>query len=185
MKNILFLFTLLLLFGCGADKVKHPAPSANPDAHAGHNHAAGDHAGHDHATDKPNPHIITNPDGTVHVKGDMTAFLVGLWEVDYAIVGAATKVDSRYKGAWIDMKRDFSFTSGIYDQQTNSGTYKYQSEPVRLLNFTFDKEEKLLPSEAKVQGYAIKLVLLGKTPMEGKNSQIKIGQTSAKPSRPE
>jgi len=92
MKNIFLLFSLLLLISCGSDRVKHPAPSANPDAHAGHNHGADD------------SNITTNSDGTVHVKGDMTAFLVGLWEVEYAIIGTVTKIDARYKGAWIEMK---------------------------------------------------------------------------------
>ncbi len=178
MKNILFLLSLLFLISCGSDKVKNPAPSANPDAHAGHDHGADPH---NHATDNPN--IVTNPDGTVHVKGDMTAFLVGLWEVEYALVGSTPKVDNRYKGAWIEMKPDFTFTTGIYDQQTNKGTYKFQSEPTRMLRFSYDKEEKLLPTEAKVQGYAVQLVLSGETPMDGKQSQIKIGQTSKKPSR--
>jgi len=181
MKNILLFLTLLLLVGCGSEKVKNPAPSANPDAHAGHDHAGHDHAGHDHAADNPN--ITTNSDGSVHVKGDMTAFLVGLWEVEYAIVGSTPKVDARYQGAWIQMNGDFTFTTGIYDQQTNKGTYSFQSEPERLLRFKYEKEEKLLPSEAKVQGYAVQLVLLGETPMEGKQSQIKIGQTSKKPVR--
>ncbi len=181
MKNILLLFALFLLVSCGTDKVKHPAPSANPDAHAGHDHGSGDHAGHDHASDNPN--IITNPDGSVHVKGDVTAFLVGLWEIEYALIGAKPKIDERYKGAWIDMKPDFSFTSGTYDTQTNKGTYTFQDEPDRLLTFNFEKEEKILPTESKVQGFAIGLVLLGKTPMEGKNSQIKISQTSKKPTR--
>lgn len=181
MKNILLLFTLLLLVSCGPEKVKHPAPSANPDAHAGHDHGAGDHAGHDHGDG--NEHIVTNPDGTVHVKSDMTAFLVGIWEVQYALVGSSQKIDPRYKGAWIEMKGDFTFTTGIYDQETNKGTYKFQPEPDRLLTFSFDKEEKLLPAEAKIQGYAVQLVLNGNTPMEGKQSQIKIGQTSKKPAR--
>jgi len=176
MKNTLLLLSLLFLIGCGSDKVKNPAPSATPDAHAGH-----DHAGHDHAADNPN--IVSNPDGTVHVKGDVTAFLAGLWEVQYAIVGAVAKVDARYKGVWIEMKPDFTFTTGIYDQQTNQGTYKFQSEPNRLLSFSFDKEEKLLPTEVKVVGFSTELVLMGVTPMEGKNSQLKIGQTSKKPSR--
>lgn len=174
MKNIIFLFFLLLLASCGSDKVKHPAPSANPDAHAGH-----DHAGHDHASDNSN--VVTNPDGTVHVKGDMTAFLVGIWEVQYALIGSTPKIDARYKGAWIEMNGDFTFTTGIYDKETNKGTYKFQAEPDRLLSFEFEKEEKLLPSEAKVQGYAVQLVLLGETPMDGKQSQIKIGQTARKP----
>ena len=191
MKNILLLFILLFLVSCGSEKVKHPAPSASPDAHAGHNHAPGDHAGHNHAPGdhaghnhaQDNPNIVTNPDGSVHVKGDITAFLVGIWEIQYALIGATPKVDSRYKGAWIDMKPDFSFTTGIYDKVTNNGTYKFVDEPKRLLTFDFEKEEKLLPAESEVQGYGVGLVLLGKTPMEGKNSQIKIGQTSKKPSR--
>lgn len=181
MKNLIFLFFLLITASCGSDKVKHPAPSANPDAHADHDHADHDHAGHDHAADNSN--IVTNPDGTVHVKGDVTAFLVGLWEIEYALVGSTPKVDTRYKGAWIDMKGDFTFTTGIYDKVTNKGTYKYQAEPVRLLNFSFEKEEKILPSEAKVQGQGMQMVLLGETPMDGKQSQIKLGQTSKKPTR--
>ena len=113
----------------------------------------------------------------------MTAFLVGTWEIEYALIGSTPKVDSRYKGAWIEMQPDFSFTTGIYDTETNKGTYKFESEPKRILTFNFEKEEKLLPTDAEVQGYAIGLVLLGKTPMEGKNSQIKIGQTSKRPTR--
>ena len=196
MKNITLLLSLFFLFSCGPEKVKHPAPTANPDAHAGHDHTGHDHTGHDHAGhdhakgdhsahnhESDNPNIVTNPDGTVHVKGDPTAFLVGLWEVEYALIGATPKIDDRYKGAWIEMNGDFTFTSGIYDKQTNQGTYKFQSEPNRLLSFTFDKEEKILPAEAKVQGYAVSLVLLGETPMDNKQSQIKIGQTSKKPSR--
>ncbi len=188
MKNVLLLFTLFLLVSCGSDNVKHPAPSANPDAHAGHNHAPGehghdhDHSGHAHAQDNPN--IVTNPDGSVHVKGDITAFLVGTWAIEYALVGSTPKVDSRYKGAWIEMEPDFNFTTGIYDQVTNKGTYKFVDEPERLLSFDFEKEEKLLPSEAIVQGYAIGLVLKGNTPMEGKRSQIKIKQTSKRPTKP-
>lgn len=189
MKNSLILFALFLLVSCGSDKVKHPAPSANPDAHAGHNHAPGEHAGHDHdhaghAHAEDNPNIVTNPDGTVHVKGDITAFLVGIWEVQYALIGATPKVDSRYKGAWIDMKADFSFTTGIYDQVTNKGTYKFVDEPKRLLTLNYEKEEKIMPSEVEVKGYAVGLVLLGKTPMEGQNSQIKIRQTSQRPTKP-
>ncbi len=187
MKNILLLFSLLLLVSCGSDKVKHPAPSASPDAHAGHNHAPGEHAGHDHAGHdhaEENPNIVTNPDGSVHVKGDITAFLVGIWEVQYALIGATPKVDSRYKGAWIDMKPDFSFTTGIYDQVTNKGTYKFVDEPKRLLTLDYEKKEKIMPSEVEVKGYAIGLVLLGKTPMGGQNSQLKIRQTSKRPTNP-
>ncbi len=171
MKNIFLMVSLLFLIGCGSDKVKNPAPSANPDAHAGHDHG------------QENANIVTNADGTVHVKGDKTAFLVGIWEVEYALIGATPKVDARYKGAWIEMNPDFTFTTGIYDQQTNQGTYSFEAEPNRMLRFAYDKEEKLLPSEAKVRGQAVQLVLLGETPMDGKQSQIKIGQTNAKPSR--
>ncbi len=126
---------------------------------------------------------MTNPDGTVHVKGDITAFLVGLWEIEYALIGATPKIDARYKGAWVDMKGDFSFTTGIYDKETNKGTYKYQAEPERVLSFSFEKEEKILPTKAKVQGEGMQMVLLGETPMAGKQSQIKMGQTSKKPTR--
>lgn len=171
MKNIFLLFSLLLLISCGSDRVKHPAPSANPDAHAGHNHGADD------------SNITTNSDGTVHVKGDMTAFLVGLWEVEYAIIGTVTKIDARYKGAWIEMNPDFTFTAGIYEQQTNKGTYKFLSDSVRILRFSYDQEEKLLPNEATVKGHSTELLLLGETPIDGKKSQIKIKQINEKPSR--
>ena len=181
MKNIALMLSLLFLISCGPDKVKHPAPSSSPDAHAGHNHAEDDHSGHDHQADNPN--IVTNPDGSVHVKGDPSAFLVGLWEVEYALIGATPKVDARYKGAWIEMNGDFTFTTGIYDQQTNQGTYKFQTEPERTINFSFQKDEKIMPSKAKVQGYAVQLVFVGETPMDNKQSHIKIGQTSKKPSR--
>ena len=107
MKNITLLLSLFFLVSCGPEKVKHPAPSSKPDAHAGHDHSGHDHSGHDHSGHDhsghdhkaDNPNIVTNPDGSVHVKGDVSAFLVGLWEVEYALIGATPKIDDRYKGA--------------------------------------------------------------------------------------
>lgn len=170
MKNVLFLFTILFTIGCTNDTTKHPAPSASPDSHAGHNHGESEN-------------IIKNEDGTVHVKGDPSAFLVGLWEVEYALVGSTPKTDFRYKGAWIDMKGDFTFTSGTYDEQTNQGTYTYTSEPDKIIKYSFDKPDKILPTEAKVKGYAVSLLLMGKTPPDGKKSQIKIRQTNKRPAK--
>jgi len=170
MKNIFLLFAVVFLISCGNDTTKHPAPSASPDSHAGHDHSSSEN-------------VVTQADGTVHVKGDPSAFLVGLWEIEYALVGSTPKADIRYKGAWIDMQADFSFTCGVYDEQTNTGTYTFTSEPVKTVEFSFEKPEKLLPKKVEVKGQAVSLVLIGKTPPDGKNSQLKIGQTSKRPSK--
>jgi len=170
MKNFFLLFSILFLISCANDTTKNPAPSASPDNHAGHDHSNSDN-------------IVTQADGTVHVKGDPSAFLVGLWEVEYALIGSTPKADARYKGAWLDMQPNFTFTSGVYDQQNNQGTYTFTSEPVKTVQFNFEKPEQILPAKAEIKGHAVSLVLLGKTPPEGRNSQVKIRQTNSRPKK--
>lgn len=174
MKNLLCLLCLLAFVACKKDVVKNPAPTADP--HAGHNHAPGEHH---HGSDN----VTTNADGTVHVKGDRTAFLVGLWEFQYVLVGATPRPDKRFMGRWIDMKGDFTFTSGQYDQQTNSGTYSYtdQGNPTIVLN-PEKQEEGLLPNSAEVK-YSGGMVWIGEVPAEGKLAQYKLSQTGTKPTK--
>jgi len=93
MKKV-FTITLLafLFFACQSD-TQQTASNETADAHAGHDHD--DHAGHDHGAPK-------------HHKASSLSPYIGKWTYYHAI-----KDTDYYKGRYIDLKGDGTFTSGI------------------------------------------------------------------------
>ena len=87
--------------------------------------------------------VTTNSDGTVHVKSNHSAFLVGMWQYGFFIGPDSEK--EKYKGRWIKFNRDDTFVSGQYEEETNKGTYVcllYTSPSPR------DRQKSRMPSSA-------------------------------------
>jgi len=125
-------------------------------------------------TTKPaTPTTTKNPDGTVHVKSSYGAFLVGTWFYGYAF-GSENKTED-YKGRWIQFKRDDTFISGIYDQQTNQGTFTYDHENKQMITINYEKEEPIF-NQWKIQRGQYACVWKGNTPLNNSGIQIKMEQ---------
>lgn len=107
-----------------------------------------------------------------HFKSERAAVLVGFWH--YAMTVGDDKDEKMYQNRWIDIKRDDTFTSGIFDKETNSGTWSFIDERESVI-LNYDKKDEGLAYEWKIQGYGDMLIwkgdLAGSNP---KSTQIKM-----------
>ncbi|MFK7809052.1 MAG: hypothetical protein AB8F74_14710 [Saprospiraceae bacterium] len=81
----------------------------------------------------------TEPSST-HVAPSAEARFVAMWH--YETIVGNVELKEAYVGRWINMKRDNSFTSGIYFDEDNSGTWSF-NENTKIMTLKFDKEEEI------------------------------------------
>ena len=108
-----------------------------------------------------------------HVKSERAAVGCGFWH--YSIVGGPKEEKDRYKGRWINVKRDDTFTSGLYDQQTNSGTWTFD-DPTSTILLNYAKPDENLDNEWQVKGFGETTIWMGNTPNNPKATQIKMNK---------
>jgi len=155
MKKV-FTITLLafLFFACQSDS-KDTADS-NENAAVPAVQSNDPHAGHDHATPK-------------HHKASSASPYIGKWTYYHAI-----KDSDYYKGRYIDLKGDGTFTSGVNDKQTNTGTWTLDEEK-NYLDFdyadnTVDRDEQW-KSQKNTPDV---IILIGNAPKNDSGNQIKL-----------
>lgn len=107
-----------------------------------------------------------------HFKSERAAVMVGFWH--YAMVVGDAKDKEMYQNRWIDIKRDDTFTSGVFDKETNSGTWTFADDRESVI-LNYNKKDEGLAYEWKIQGYGDMLIwkgdLAGSNP---KSTQIKM-----------
>ena len=109
-------------------------------------------------------------DAPTHIKSEKAAIMVGLWH--YAIAVGNSEEAEKYTGRWIEIKRDDTFISGLYLNETNSGTWSYDEEKKYIkLNF---KEDEGLSTEWETQGFGETVIWKGSTPNNKTGTQIKM-----------
>ncbi len=106
-----------------------------------------------------------------HFKSERAAVLVGFWH--YAMVVGDPKDVEKYQNRWIDLRRDDTFTSGIFDKQTNSGTWSFADEAESVI-LHYDKKDEGLAYEWRIQGYGDMVIWKGNTPSNPKSTQLKM-----------
>ncbi|MEL6638274.1 MAG: hypothetical protein AAFW73_20410 [Bacteroidota bacterium] len=117
-----------------------------------------------------------------HVEASVLAPLIGLWHYQTVAGIKDPKVKDDYLGRWIDLKGDQTFTSGIWQEQTNSGKWTYDGEST-LINFYYDQSE-VIYDEFQVQGAGMDIVaFLGNTSRTKRGIQIKMVKENERPVR--
>jgi hypothetical protein len=117
-----------------------------------------------------NNSATTNPDGSTHVPSSPSSLMLGLWH--FAVVVGDQPVADKYKGRWIDIKRDDTFTSGLYLEENNSGTWSYNPE-TKIISLKYKNDEGLAP-EWETQGGGESIIWKGSTPNNKTGLQIKM-----------
>ncbi len=113
----------------------------------------------------------TPEEAPIHVKSERAAVAIGFWH--YKTIAGSDEEKERYKGRWIHVKRDDTFISGLYDQQTNSGTWTFD-DPSSTILFKYKDSGESLAYEWKVQGFGTTTIWMGNTPSNPKATQIKM-----------
>lgn len=116
----------------------------------------------------------------VHVPASNLAPMIGMWHYE-AIVGVKDpNVRAKYEGRWIDLKGDQTFTSGVWQEQTNSGKWSFDSDNQKI-NFNYATAEDLF-DEFVVQGVGGDVVVFkGNTDRTARGVQIKMVKYNDKP----
>ncbi|HHS95548.1 MAG TPA: hypothetical protein ENJ45_03080 [Phaeodactylibacter sp.] len=128
------------------------------------------------STDTTDPNNNSNPkenteQKTKHIKSSKAAVVLGMWH--YAIPIAVNPKDAeKYKGRWIQFNRDDTFTSGIYLDQTNSGTWSFD-DALNVVKMKFDKDEDI-ETEWAIQGSGEVIIWKGNTEHNKTGMQIKM-----------
>ncbi|MFT5802758.1 MAG: hypothetical protein ACI956_002579, partial [Nonlabens sp.] len=78
----------------------------------------------------------------------------------------------KYTGRWINIKRDDTFTSGIYLKENNSGTWSYNEE-TKIIQL-MPKETEDIQTDWLVNGSGEFLILLGSTDTNKTGMQIRM-----------
>ncbi len=109
----------------------------------------------------------------VKVDPDILSPHVGIWHYQSIAGIKDAKTRDFYTGRWIDLKGDQTFTSGVWQDQTNSGKWDFDPES-QLINFFYDKNEGL-DIQYKLNGPSDEItIFLGNTPKNPKGIQIKM-----------
>ena len=124
--------------------------------------------------------VTTNSDGTVHVKSNHSAFLVGMWQYGFFIGPDSEK--EKYKGRWIKFNRDDTFVSGQYEEETNKGTYVYEHSPNNVLTINYEKDEPIYRQWSVQNGSAVTL-FKGQTELNPSRFNIKMDQITTLPKK--
>jgi len=106
-----------------------------------------------------------------HFKSERAAVLVGFWH--YSMIVGDAKDKEKYQNRWIDIKRDDTFTSGLLDKQTNSGTWSFADETETVI-LHYDKKDEGLAYEWNIQGFGDMVIWKGNTASNPKATQIKM-----------
>ena len=122
---------------------------------------------------KPNVEII-------HVPASILAPMIGLWQYQTVVGVKDAKTKDDYFGRWIDLKGDQTFTSGIWQEQTNAGKWAFDGE-TKLINFNYNKAESIF-DEFQVQGVGQDVIVFkGNTIRTTRGIQIKMVKDNERP----
>jgi hypothetical protein len=119
----------------------------------------------------------TNMEPVAEAKADPTAPLQGLWEVNFAMTMEDDPKTSgkKVQGKWIYLKPEGIFTSGVYEKQTNNGTWKYDPDnDIIALNYEKPGDKS---TTWKVQLGRDIIIWLGQTAENKSGSQIRLKRT--------
>lgn len=119
----------------------------------------------------------TNMEPVAEAKADPTAPLQGMWEVNFAMTMEDDPKTSgkKVQGKWIYLKPEGIFTSGVYEKQTNNGTWKYDPD-MDIISLNYEKPGDK-STTWKVQLGRDIIVWLGQTPENKSGSQIRLKRT--------
>ena len=144
----------LLFFACQSDTKQTESNETPVVAAVQHD----DHAGHNHATDAPKHH-----------KASSLSPYIGKWTYYHAI-----KDTDYYKGRYIDLKGDGTFTSGVNDKQTNTGSWTLDEEK-SYLDFDYADNSVDRDEQWKSQKNTPDvIILIGNAPKNNTGNQIKL-----------
>ena len=154
----IFTITLLsiLFFACQNDTQQAETTSTNTEASASNTAATAASA---------TPATSAAPK---HHKASAMSPFIGKWFYRYAI-----KNTEYYKGRYIDLKGDGSFTSGIDDKQNNSGTWSLD-ETDTYLDIDYADNSKEKDEQYKAQLNHNVIILIGNAPKNTTGNQIKL-----------
>lgn len=93
------------------------------------------------------------------------------WEYKFVFNGAMSK-PGEYDGAWIDFKKDATYTYGKKNQVLGYGKYNYSFERAELL--MVDNEESEKPQEWSVKNAGDAMVLVGTSTYKDNSTQMKL-----------
>jgi len=121
------------------------------------------------------------PTASTHISASSTAPLIGLWH--YHNIGGNKEKTVAYKGRWVDLKADMTYTSGIYLEENNSGTWTY-SDKTKLIKL-MPKETEEIETEWVVSGNGEFILWLGNTSNNKSGIQIRMKKImdGAKPAK--
>ena len=155
MKKVIFYFLSLLIFtACQTDSNTAQQASAVPSASS-------------------TPAPATEKREPVHVPASTLAPLIGMWHYEAVTVIKDVATQEAYIGRWIDLKGDQSFTSGKWQEQTNTGKWSFDTE-TQQINFYYEQAEDIF-DEFIVQGVGGETIIFkGHTPRTQTGIQIKM-----------
>lgn len=147
----LLLLSIFLLISCQADNKSNTASSTKE-------------------TEAPQNSAAPTQASNTHVAASSEARFVGMWHYE-TIVGNPEKKED-YVGRWIHMKRDNSFTSGLFFDENNSGTWSY-NESTKIIKLNF-KEPEEIESEWLVNANGDFIIWIGNANSNMTGLQVKM-----------
>ena len=116
--------------------------------------------------------VATESGAPKHHKASAMSPYIGKWKYRHAI-----KNTEYYKGRYIDLKGDGSFTSGIDGEQNNSGTWSIDEEK-NFLDIDYADNSKEKDEQWKAQANHNVVILIGNAPKNATGNQIKLEKFS-------
>ena len=111
------------------------------------------------------------------VPASVLAPLIGTWECQATTGMSKTEDRQPYEGRWFSLRGDQTFSTGVYEKETNQGVYEYSGETF-LLDLFFDAPELGVADQYKLHGVGVNdssvLIWMGNTPRNKRGMQLKM-----------
>ena len=121
-------------------------------------------------------------DGT-HVSASDIAPFIGLWSYSVAVSNDIIRQES-YEGRWIALDGDMNFTSGIWGDQTNKGTYSYNKNS-QIISLDYADDSKDADMDWGIQhGGGEVMIWKGNSGRNTAGDQIRMQMVQERPQRP-
>lgn len=132
------------------------------------------------ATSQASNYISTNAKDKTQAKvvpASVLAPLIATWEVQVTVGISNKERRNLYDGRWYTLRGDQTFTCGVFDKETNQGSYQFDGD-TELIDFFYDSPEVGVANQFKIKGIGNNdssvLIWLGNTPNNPAGMQLKM-----------
>ncbi len=105
----------------------------------------------------------------------------GIWHYQYAVKVSDDFDPSSVQGQWLDLKDDYTYIKGNFEDTTEVGEYRYNHEQKKI---QFTPSNASYPDSEWTLNYRLGVLIMAGTPTYGNNdTQIKLVRNKNKPLR--